>query len=74
MRSLEAKGLVSCHKDESDRRSTLVRMTPRGRKELNVNRRRRTEFLAQRLLALSPVDRARAAELVAFLETLLEES
>jgi DNA-binding MarR family transcriptional regulator len=74
VRSLKAQGLVSCHKDESDRRSTLVRMTPQGRKELNVNRRRRTEFLAQRLFALSPVDRARAAELVAFLETLLEES
>lgn len=74
VRGLEAAGLVSCSKDESDRRSTLVRVTPRGRKELDVNRRRRTEFLAQRLLALSPAERAKAAELVTFLETLLEES
>jgi len=66
--------LISCSKDESDRRSTLVRITTKGRKELLANRRRRTEFLAQRLQALSLDDRAKAAELVAFLETLLEES
>jgi hypothetical protein len=39
-----------------------------------VVRRRRTEFLERKLLALSPQDRDKAAELVAFLETLLEES
>ena len=72
--TLEAGGLISCSKDESDRRSTLVRITTKGRKELLANRRRRTEFLAQRLQALSLDDRAKAAELVAFLETLLEES
>ncbi len=72
--SLRTGGLVQCHKDESDRRSTRVSLTSEGRRELNVIRRRRTEFLERRLLALSPSDRARAVELVAFLEALLAES
>lgn len=72
--SLKAEGLVGCAKDESDRRSTRVVLTSKGRRELNVIRRRRTEFLEQKLLALSPADRAKAAELVTFLETLLEDS
>jgi hypothetical protein len=37
-------------------------------------RRRRTEFLEKKLVALSPADRVKAGELVSFLETLLEES
>jgi DNA-binding MarR family transcriptional regulator len=74
VRGLEAGGLIVCSKDESDRRSTRVCLTVKGRKELNVVRRRRTEFLERKLLALSPQDRDKAAELVAFLETLLEES
>ena len=48
-------------------------ITDRGRRELNVIRRRRTEFLERRLLTLSPAERQKAVELVAFLETLLEE-
>ena len=71
---LNAEGLVSSAKDATDRRSTRVTLTPKGRKELNAIRRRRTEFLERKLLALSPADRDKAAELVAFLETLLEES
>lgn len=72
--SLRAEGLVACAKDESDRRSTRVVLSAKGRRELNVIRRRRTEFLEQKLLALSPADREKAAELVAFLEKLLEDS
>lgn len=72
--ALNAEGLVSSAKDATDRRSTRVTLTPKGRKELNAIRRRRTEFLERKLLALSPADRDKAAELVAFLETLLEES
>lgn len=72
--TLEANGLIDCAKDEADRRSTRVRLTPQGRRELNAVRRRRTEFLEQKLLALTPAERAKAAELVAFLEKLLDES
>jgi DNA-binding MarR family transcriptional regulator len=74
VRALEADGMVSCTKDETDRRSTRVRLSPSGRRELYAVRRRRTEFLEKKLVALSPADRVKAGELVSFLETLLEES
>ena len=74
VRGLEATGLVSCAKDEADRRSTLVRLTPAGRQELDITRRVRTEYLAQRLLALSEADRRTAEDVVTFLEKLLEDS
>ncbi len=72
--ALRVAGLVACRKDDSDRRTTRVTLTPAGRRELNTVRRRRTEFLEQKLLALSPAERARAVALVEFLESLLEES
>ncbi|NNN09525.1 MAG: MarR family transcriptional regulator [Acidimicrobiaceae bacterium] len=72
--SLQDQGLVTCATDQSDRRSKRVVLTSKGRKELNVIRRRRTEFLEQKLLKLSCEEREKAAELVAFLETLLEDS
>jgi DNA-binding MarR family transcriptional regulator len=72
--SLKAQGLITCAKDVVDRRSTRVVLSAKGRRELNVIRRRRTEFLERKLLALSPADRQKAAELVLFLETLLEDS
>ena len=74
VRGLEAEGLIASTKNETDRRSTRACLTPKGRKELNINRRRRTEFLEKKLVAMSRADRAKAVELVAFLETLLEES
>ena len=74
VRGLEAQGYLTRVPDESDRRSTRVRMTAAGRRELEANRRRRPEFLEQKLLALSPADRATALRLVAFLESLTEES
>lgn len=74
VRGLEAEGLIASTKNESDRRSTRVCLTPKGRKELYVNRQRRTEFLERKLLALTAADRVKAAELVSFLETLLEDS
>ncbi len=73
VRALRSQELVACAKDEADRRSTRVVITDKGRRELNAIRRRRTEFLERRLLALSPTERHKAVELVAFLETLLEE-
>ena len=74
VKSLQSAQLVACLKDSSDRRTTRVSLTAHGRRELNTIRRRRTEFLERKLLALSPAERLRAAELVAFLETLLEDS
>ncbi len=74
VRGLEAAGLLSCVKDETDRRATRVRLSERGRLELDADRQRRNEFLERRLAALSPVDRRRASQLVTFLENLLEES
>ena len=74
VKSLQSAQLVTCLKDSSDRRSTRVSLTAQGRRELNTIRRRRTEFLERKLLALSPAERLRAAELVVFLETLLEDS
>jgi DNA-binding MarR family transcriptional regulator len=71
--ALKESGLVTCTKNEDDGRSTRVSLSPKGRRELTVIRRRRTEFLEKKLLALSPEDRAKAAELVTFLEALLEE-
>ena len=74
VRGLESQGYLTRVRDASDRRSTRVRMTAAGRRELEANRRRRTEFLEQKLLALSPADRATALRLVTFLESLTEES
>lgn len=74
VRALETGELVECTKDESDRRSTRVRLTPRGRQELSAVRQRRTEFLERKLLALSPAERTQAADLVTFLEKLLNDS
>ena len=74
VRGLEARGYLTRVPDAIDRRSIRVTMTAAGRRELEANRRRRTQFLEQKLLALSPAERATALELVAFLESLIEES
>ena len=74
IKSLHAAQLVTCLQDQSDRRSTRVALTSQGRRELNTIRRRRTEFLERKLLTLSSVEREKAQELVAFLDTLLEDS
>ena len=59
--------------DPADRRSALVSVTPEGRALLRRLRRRKNEYLAQRLRGLDPDELAtldRAAEL---LEQLLDE-
>jgi DNA-binding MarR family transcriptional regulator len=66
-------GLISSASDPSDRRSTRVRLTAQGRRELTAIRQRKTEFLERKLLALSPVDQRQAEKLVSFLEMLLED-
>lgn len=74
VRGLEAQGYLTRVPDATDRRSVRVTMTSAGRRELEANRRRRTQFLEQKLLALSAAERATALELVAFLESLTEEA
>ena len=66
-------GLISSASDPSDRRSTRVRLTAQGRRELTAIRQRKTEFLERKLLALSPVDQRQAEKLVSFLEMLSED-
>ena len=70
---LEGDGLVGRTADPTDGRSSLIAVTPEGRARLKTMRTRKDAFLADRLRALPPEDRAtleRAAEL---LEGLLEE-
>jgi len=65
---LEAAGLVSRAADPADRRSSLVTVSGDGRKLLATMRTRKDAFLAERLAALTPDDRAtleRAAVLLA---------
>ncbi|HVA70801.1 MAG TPA: MarR family transcriptional regulator [Acidimicrobiales bacterium] len=66
-------GLISSASDPLDRRSTRVRLTALGRRDLNAIRQRKTEFVERKLLALSPIDQRQAAKLVSFLELLLED-
>ena len=74
VRSMALAGLISCSPDPGDRRCTRVQVTALGRKEINAIRRRKTEFLERKLMALSEHDRRRAEEMVEFLEILLEET
>lgn len=71
VRNMKKARLIACAPDEDDRRSTRVKLTPLGQKELETIRQRKTEFLARKLLSLSPIDRQKAYDLVHFLETLL---
>jgi DNA-binding MarR family transcriptional regulator len=74
VQSMQEAGLVNCVADSSDRRCTRVQLSAQGRKAIAAIRRRKTEFLEQKLVSLSEQDQRKAAELVEFLETLLEES
>jgi DNA-binding MarR family transcriptional regulator len=74
VKSMQEAGLINCVADPVDRRCTRVQLSAQGRKEITAIRRRKTEFLEQKLIALGESDQRKAVELVAFLETLLEES
>jgi DNA-binding MarR family transcriptional regulator len=73
VKDLQRDGLVITSADPIDRRSTHVQLTPQGRKELQLIRQRKTEFLERKLRNLSAADRRKAEELITFLETLLED-
>ena len=74
VQNMQEAGLIICVVDPDDRRCTRVQLSAAGRKELAAIRRRKTEFLEQKLLALSEGDRRKARELADFLERLLEVS
>ena len=69
---LEAQGLVRRRTDDGDRRVVWVEVTSAGRKLLARNRSRKTAYLAKRLDALTPAERATLAEATALLDRLLE--
>ncbi|HUX05540.1 MAG TPA: MarR family transcriptional regulator [Acidimicrobiales bacterium] len=73
VRTMEHQGLITCAPDPDDRRSTRVRLTSTGRRELSAIRRRKTEFLEQRLHALSRAELKKVRELIDFLDGLMED-
>ena len=69
---LEGQGLVRRETDAEDRRVVRVVVTPAGRKLLARTRSRKTAYLARRLQALTPEERATLAEATEILDRLLE--
>jgi len=69
---LEEAGLVSRTVDAADRRVAHVAVTADGRRWLDRNRGRKDAFLASKLGALDPDDRATLARAVELLEGLAE--
>jgi len=67
---LDEGGYVTRRPHETDRRQVLVSISDRGRATLLTDRRRRDEWLAQRLRELSPDERAVLREAAPILERL----
>jgi DNA-binding MarR family transcriptional regulator len=70
---LVEEGLVERTPDPQDRRSALVSATPAARELLAELRTRKTAFLAARLEALDPADRAVLDRAATILEEMLGE-
>jgi DNA-binding MarR family transcriptional regulator len=71
--TLTDSGMVTRVTDVADRRSARVRITPAGKRSLERIRTLKNAFLTRRLADLSPAEQARATELIALLEHLLDE-
>ena len=71
--SLEEAGLVARRPDPGDRRVARVETTPAGEALLARSRTRKDAYLAGRLAALDPADRAVLGRAADILERLLEE-
>ncbi len=67
---LEREGHVSRRPHETDRRQVVVSLTDHGRATLLADRRRRDEWLAQQLRALTPDERAVLRQAAPILERL----
>jgi DNA-binding MarR family transcriptional regulator len=65
---LEERGLVARRSDPRDRRQCLVTLTEPGRQILLDNRRRRDEWLAQRLAELTPMERQLLGQAIVILD------
>lgn len=70
---LENAGLVSRDTDLDDRRVSWVSLTPEGKRLVEANRSRKTEFLAKRLTKLDARDREALARALPIFERLIEE-
>src|SRR5918994_1039427 len=68
--SLAEAGLVTRRPHPTDGRQVVVDITPAARKVLDEDRRRRDAWLAQRLAALAPEQRARLRDVAPLLEEL----
>src|SRR3954471_19332457 len=71
--TLEDSGLVVRTADPSDRRSSLIAITPEGRDLMRTLRTRKDLYLAQRLRTLSAQERETLDRAADLLERLLEE-
>jgi DNA-binding MarR family transcriptional regulator len=69
---LEEKGLITRTADLYDRRSSLVAVTQKGSALLDELRTRKTAFLAERLEALEPEERAALERAADILERVFE--
>lgn len=69
---LEDAGLVDRVIDSADRRIARMEITDAGRRLLQKVRSRKTAFLARRLAALTPEERAVLADALPLLEALLD--
>lgn len=69
---LEEAGLIARTADLYDRRSSLLAVTDDGRALLDALRTRKTAFLAERLEALTPDERATLERAADILERVLE--
>lgn len=71
--TLEQSGYVARTSDPSDRRSSLIAVTPEGRDLMRTLRTRKDAYLARRLAGLTPDERETLARAADLLERLLEE-
>jgi DNA-binding MarR family transcriptional regulator len=70
---LEEAGYVRRQADPADRRVVRLSLTREGNRLLERSRSRKTAFLARRLRALEPDERATLRHAVALLDRMLEE-
>jgi DNA-binding MarR family transcriptional regulator len=70
--ALVEAGLVQRDPHPSDRRQVLVSITEAGEAEVRETRRRRTEWLAQRLSRLTPEERETLARAARILRTVVQ--
>jgi DNA-binding MarR family transcriptional regulator len=71
--TLEEGGLVARTSDPSDRRSSLIAITPEGRELMRTLRTRKDAYLVRRLAKLTADERATLAQAADLLERMLEE-